>query len=194
MFNNELEIIPEEIIVGEPVQTYLWMQMAGEPELWFFRFVNYFLPLGGGRNLLQACILGKITEDPSRLEEYKLARKQSSDPEWSKKAHEWRWIERAQAYDAFQYQEALASVADARIKILKNAAAAAEALIDSLKSPRLAVAAAKEILDRAGLPATTVVQHQITPYSADEYSSAAEEVRAWEAQMRQPPKPIEPNS
>lgn len=69
--------------------------------------------------------------------------------------------------------------------MLQSTEAAARALVENLKNPRLAVAAAKEILDRGGLPGTHLVGvGRVEPYTADDLRSAEEAVNKWEKQIR----------
>ena len=193
-------IVPEQkdITVSTEEAVFPWLQMVDEPWNWFQRFIKYYLPLGPGRSLYGAYTQMVETEHP----EVAAARraKAESDPtfrkkkavainSWTKCARLWDWRERAKAFDRFTYKAAQAQVDNARITLLGSANKAALALVEALTNPRLQVAAAKEILDRAGLPGTTNVGlGPIEKFSADELSQAEQEVDAWESQVRLNPK------
>jgi hypothetical protein len=159
-----------------------WFRIDGEPWLWYNRFQEYFLPLGPGRSLPKAFELMMLKERGKEWLDNKKANKRfASMNRWTAAAREWEWRERARAYDSFMYKDAQAEVELARLTILNGANKAAQALVSALDNERLKVAAAKEILDRAGLPGTTNVG--IGPadkFSADELSRAEAEIQAWE--------------
>lgn len=186
-------IVPatSDITLAEPTE-FPWEQMENEPWMWFQRFIKYFLPLGPGRSLYGAYQQMVSIEHPevmkARAKSNKV--KPTSITSWGKKAREWDWRERSKAFDRFTYKAAAAQVDNARITLLGSANLAAEALKSALTDPRLRVAAAKEILDRAGLPGTTnVALGPIEKFTADEFRQAENEIDEWEEQT-QTSKPI----
>ena len=176
----------EDIVVYS--SEYIWQRMEDEPWLWFTRFTNYFLPQGPGRSLFQAYQLMIVTERPEVAAARKAAKKEpASITIWSRYATKFNWRERAKAFDRFTYQKAQAQVDLARVTLLSSANTAANALVEALQNERLKVAAAKEILDRAGLPGTTNVG--IGPadkFTADELRAAEEEISDWEMSQQRP--------
>lgn len=181
----------ETDIVRELEGEYPWQRMKDEPWLWFQRFTEYFLPLGPGRSLYKAYSLQLEKEDPAAFKAKQAQSggklKPSGINAWGKRAKEWRWRERSHAYDSVQYKDAQAEVELARLTILSSANNAAQALVDALTNERLKVAAAKEILDRAGLPGTTNIG--IGPadkFTADELNQAEVEISQWESQQVKP--------
>lgn len=115
--------------------------------------------------------------------------------QWSEKSREWKWRERADAFDLYNASEYAGVVDQARATLLKSSDEAAKALVANLTNPRLAVAAAKEILDRAGLPGTHIVGvGHLEPYTADDLRKAEEEVSSWERQVRGDIIDVTPNS
>ena len=186
-------IVPKQSDVLTTIEAeYPWEQMDGEPQLWYRRFTSYFLVSGPGRTLYGAYELMVSTEFPSVAKARKIAAaKPDAKPRaqaitsWGKVAKTWRWRERSMAFDRFTYKAASAQVDRARITLLGSANKAAEALVSALSNPRLQVAAAKEILDRAGLPGTINLGiGQIEKFTADELNQAEQEVAAWESQTQ----------
>lgn len=175
------EIVEERNLISVP-----WIQMDDEPDMWYRRFMMYYLTLGPTRNLTRAFIKYLETEQPDAAT---LVRADSKfvniSRAWSSTARQWKWRERAEAFDLHSSTEIFAYVDRARDTLLKNADEAAQALVKNLTNPRLAVAAAKEILDRAGLPGTHLVGvSRVEPYTADDLRKAETEVADWERQIR----------
>lgn len=189
--NTAITPAPEDITTATEAAAaeYPWEQRDGEPWMWYQRFIQYFLPQGPGRSIYKAYELMVATEHPdvakAREEASKL--KSTATTNWSKKATEWDWRERSKAFDRFTYKAAQANVDSARIILLDSAAEAARALKSALANPRLQVAAAKEILDRVGLPGTVNVGvSAVEKFTADELKAAEEEVDVWERQTLTP--------
>lgn len=164
----------------------VWLQQEEESDLWYRRFMSYYLPLGPSRNLTRAYVRWLETEKPEKAEEKKSAKGYINiTKEWSAIARRWQWRERADAFDLYTAGENFAYVDKARELLLRSTEAAAQALVENLKNPRLAVSAAKEILDRGGLPGTHLVGvGHIEPYTADDLRKAEEDVNKWEKQIR----------
>jgi len=153
--------------------------MENEPFIWFERFSKFFLPLGPGRTLSKACSLDRAINDPDNP----IDTNRGAPEDWSVASNEWDWRERAEEYDTFMFEDE--GVVELAREMLKNSTMdAVNALHKSLENPRIAVQAAKEILDRAGLPATTRVNVSTIPFTADELAAAAEEVKQWEKQTK----------
>jgi len=172
--------------------SFPWLHMEGEPEDAYRMFKTYYLPLGPSRTLLKAFMAYLTTERPEDALKYMDNPKMSAAPQWSFWASAWSWRARGHAHDEMTYRGAQLAVAEAREKLLASAGQAADALILSLTNPRLAVAAAKEILDRVGLPAASIIGvANLTPYTADDLEAARREVKEWEAQVK--PQVIDSN-
>lgn len=158
-----------------------WNQLDGEPDEVYDLFTRFYLPLGPSRTLLKAYLMFLAETQPAKSEKYAVVGKASADPKWSLWANGWNWRTRAQAFDSMQYTAAMATVQEARRIILENVARAAQALVDKLDDPRLGVAAAKELLDRGGLPAASVVGHaNLTPFTTDDFNRASRELEEWQ--------------
>lgn len=163
-----------------------WLQEPGEPSLWYRRFMLYYLPLGPSRNLTRAYMKCLEAEEPEKAAKKKASKHYvNAMSNWSDKSREWKWRERAEMFDMYNVGEYLAYVDQARETLMRNAQMAAQALVANLDNPRLGVAAAKEILDRVGLPSTHLVGvGKIEPYSADDLKKAEAEVADWENKIR----------
>lgn len=164
----------------------VWLQQDEESDLWYRRFMAYYLPLGPSRNLTRAYVKYMSVEKPESATVAKAAQGHVNIvSSWHEHAHLWHWRERAEAFDLYNAGENFSYVDKARDILMQGTEAAAKALIDSLKSPRLAVAAAKEILDRGGLPGTHLVGvGRVEPYTADDLHKAEKDVADWEKQIR----------
>lgn len=176
-----------ELAVQEPNLIVVpWLQVENEPAMWYRRFMMYYLPLGPNRNLTRAYLKWLETEKPEKAAAKKATRAFiNTSKEWSVHARKWKWRERAEAFDLHCSSEIFGYVDQARETLMKSANDAAEALVNNLTSPRLGVSAAKEILDRVGLPSTHLVGvGKIDPYSADELHRAEREVADWEKNIR----------
>jgi len=175
-----------ETSIQEELITVPWLMQENEPSKWFNYFLMYYLPLGPGRTLTQAYIAYLKIEKPEIAEAKEASgRYINTTRNWSETARLWHWRERAEAFDRYNSVSNAQVVAKARAKLVESAEKAATALVENLTNPRLAVQAAKEILDRAGLPSAHIVGHaNLTPYSADDFNKAQEEMKAWEEQLR----------
>jgi len=77
-----------------------WEQQAGEPNRWYARFERFRLA-GPNRSLLS-------TLNAERQQ--RGAKKGKSLPQaWARSVHQWRWRERAQAWDEYQRRQARAA-------------------------------------------------------------------------------------
>jgi hypothetical protein len=158
-----------------------WLQMPNEPLRWYVRFMTYFLPFGPSRTLTRAYLAYLAAERPNAVGLKKTANTVRGAVSWQHACHDWQWRQRAEAFDRLNLLEYVTLVDKARDKIMRSMEDAADALADALTIPRLKVSAAKEILDRGGLPGTTNIGvSRIEPYTADELHKAEQEVAAWE--------------
>lgn len=164
----------------------VWLQQEGEPDLWYRRFMSYYLPLGPSRNLTRAYVQYMKNEHPEAITTKKAAKGVvNTTSNWSDNSRLWHWRERAESFDLYNAGENFSYVEKARDILMQGTEAAARALIENLQNPRLAVAAAKEILDRGGLPGTHLVGvGHVEPYTADDLHRAEKEVAEWEKQIR----------
>ena len=127
-----------------------YAQLEEEPYQWYEKFAKYYLLLGPSRSIRKAWLTWLAIEYPEQLTQKEM--RPSAPKGWSDNSRKWEWRKRADLYDAEMYKESLQVVEGARVKLLGAAEEAANTLIMALTSSRLKVAAAKEILDRAGLP------------------------------------------
>jgi hypothetical protein len=192
LIENEPEKVQGEVMPVSMAEAteFAWQQMDNEPWLWYQRFIKYFLPQGPGRSLYKAYELMVATERPdvskARLENPE-AKKTTNITSWGIHARDWNWRERSKEFDKYTFRAANAEVDAARITLLSSANKAANALVSALANPRLQVAAAKEILDRAGLPGTTnVALGPIDKFTADEFRRAESEIDDWERKLESP--------
>jgi hypothetical protein len=83
--------------VEDTTQLEPWEQQPGEPNLWYARYERY--RLAGPRRSLLALFNSERREHG--------AKKARSIPQsWAQKAKQWRWRERAEAWDTFEFQQA----------------------------------------------------------------------------------------
>lgn len=160
-----------------------WAIWPEEPEESFNWFANYYLLLGPSRSLRKAFMTWLGENEPEKLEHYLARPGMSSSQTWSKMCKKWNWRQRARDYDRDQLLEARSVVEEARRVLFESANEAALALQTALKDPRMKVAAAKEILNRVGLPSVSEVNVNARAFTSDEYNQAAEEVAEWEKQL-----------
>jgi len=188
--NDSADQTPTEVIIlPDEATSYPWSQMEDEPFFWYQRFVKYFLPQGPGRTLLKAYETMVAAEHPDVAKARENSDKaHKAITSWSTKAREWNWRQRAKEFDHFAYRVAQYEVDKARVRLLGAADAAAKALVDALGNARLTVAAAKEILDRVGLPGTVNVGlGPIEKFTADEFRQAEQELQDWEQPLSPTP-------
>jgi hypothetical protein len=172
---TEAIILHEEIL--EPETSFMPQQLQGEPDAWYYKFLKYFVNAGAGRSVASAYREYCRAEHPERFDE---TGRVDTPRNWAAVARQFGWRERASDYDRAYSLLAVDSVALA-LEILRDAAPdAAEALVTSLDNPKYKVAAAREILDRTGVPRKTVqetVSMRITP---EDLRKAREEAAEWE--------------
>lgn len=90
-----------------------WDRLEGEPERWYARFIDFFVPQGPDRTMEEA---------------YRQWRKSASKPDkksrppvgWSDAARIWRWRDRAADWDAAQRQQALDETEKERTEMFKR--------------------------------------------------------------------------
>jgi hypothetical protein len=163
----------------------IWEQYPEEPDDFYHWFHDYYLPLGFMRSINKAYAEFVVKEEPSsaiRLNDP--ARRWHEPNVWSQAASQWGWLKRGLAYDAQMIDEAVKSVKQAQLNLRLSTVRAVETLISNLDSPRNGVMAAKEILDRGGIPAHSTSDVVTTVnISSDEMAEATAEVEAWEKKM-----------
>lgn len=161
-----------------------WLQMEGEPDQWYRMFMAYYLTLGPSRNLTRAYLRCMEKERPHKKQVTE-GTNLSVMVEWSEAARLWKWRNRAEAFDLHSSSENFLYVDKARDILIQGTVKAAETLIAALDVPRTAVAAAKEILDRGGLPGTHLIGvGRIEPYTADDLHRAEQDLEEWENKIR----------
>lgn len=175
LYKCHVKLSMEELAASKPS----WAQLEGEPDDMYEVFVQFYLALGIGRTLAQAYALYyEKFRSPESTAQY-LKPPQA----WFDAARKWEWRLRSLEYDKHQLQIAANTIQAARQKIQQSTVLAVDALIEALDNPRLKVAAAKEILDRGGVPTKTVHVLEMQPYTADDFAQAAKEVELWERKM-----------
>lgn len=159
------------IVSGKP-----WSQMEGEPHKWYTRFIRYYLAMGPSRTVKGA------NREFLRVEQNRAVDYAATPRTWLHIFYKWEWKRRAEAFDQEQNEVTVDTVMMA-LDILREAAPdAAEALIDGLANARTRVSAAREILDRIGLPAVQRHESVSVRVNADDIRKAREEARDWENQ------------
>lgn len=160
-----------------------WWPIEGETDAWYNRFERFFLMAGPARSLQSAYRLWVKSESGT------LGLKALKDVSnaWNEKCRLYMWRERASAYDGEINRLILKKVEASRRRLQDAAPQAVEALIGALDDPKFRVQAAKEILDRAGLPATTRQEiRAAVGFTSEDLSDAEKEVREWEEQILNP--------
>lgn len=184
---SDTDLVPSQQESEETI-AYPWLQMENEPEIWYQRFVKYYVGLGTGRTLLKAMMAYLQQEEPEVYERALINPRESASTAWSNAAKVWMWRDRARSYDMIRLQNAHKLREEAEAILLESAPDAAKALRESLENPKLKVAAAKEILDRSGLPGTIVRENRVVPFTADDLQQATREVADWEQSLLEPPQ------
>lgn len=82
-----------------------WDQLEDEPPDWFMRFYTYYLPLGSNRSIEQAF---RDWRDNEALK----SKAKRPNPTWYRSSAQWRWADRAHAWDVAQAKTAIAETAD----------------------------------------------------------------------------------
>jgi hypothetical protein len=157
-----------------------WDQQPDEPDEMYRLFVNYYLAVGFARTLRRAYSFFLASDsEPGRRRLFTRV-----PDKWQEAFEDWKWFERAKAYDDEELKEARAQVRQAQLDLQMKTVEAVQALIRQLDSPRNAVSAAKEILDRGGIPARSIQDvNQKVEISSDMMAEAAKEVEEWEQKL-----------
>lgn len=79
----------------------LWERQSGEPNRWYGRFINYYVPLGADRSFEQA-FRNWYKDQPSKANQSNSRRKVRPSVTWYDQARTWNWKERAEAWDRDQ--------------------------------------------------------------------------------------------
>lgn len=110
-----------------------WLQQEGEPALWFRRFDRYRLmwPVRKIASVFQAEQTEKNREKPRTI----------PTGDWYEMANEWRWEERAAAWDAYMDAELEKTIAAERKKILRSELALQHKRVELLNSKAKQLAA-----------------------------------------------------
>lgn len=175
----ELDCAPRDLGWNKE-QNPSWWPQPDEPDLWYYRFERFYLMQGPTRSVQSSYRLWILSEG---RELGSKALKDVSNT-WLERTRAYNWQARAMDYDGEINRRILLKVEAASRRLRDAAPLAVEALINSLGVPRYAVQAAKEILDRAGLPAVTrqEIRTQIA-FSTEDLEEAREEVESWEKKM-----------
>jgi len=175
----ELECAPRSF-GWERDETPPWWQREDETDEWYNRFERFYLMAGPSRSLQAAYRMYVISEGGT------VGNKGMKDVinSWVEESRLHDWRGRSQAYDGEINHLILKRVEAARRRLQDAAPSAVQALITALDDPRHRVAAAKEILDRAGLPATTRTEiRAAVGITAEDLAAANEEVEEWEKRL-----------
>lgn len=173
-----------------------WEQQKGEPNLWYDRFANFYLTMPRSRRSLEGAYK-RLCEAENRSPNVR-----SPDMEkWRAMSKQWKWIERAAAWDLTQDNNALPTLEEAEQLIRLSSIDAVLVLLKAVGGafgPKYQMMAAKDILDRAGIvkpnekePAGGIV---ITADVLAELSKKAQmELAEWEAQRESQTPTDEPS-
>lgn len=157
-----------------------WWPTPGEPDRWYGRFERFFLMQGPSRSL-QAAYRMWVASDNRELG---LKGKRDIANNWKINCLAFRWRERAAAYDGYINHLIMKKVEASRRRLQDAAPLAVDALVNALTDTRSRVPAAKEILDRAGLPSTTRQEiRAAVGFTSEDLSEASAEVDEWEKKM-----------
>jgi len=164
---NDLSNI-EPVTVSEP-----WLQQEDEPNALYVYFQTY-LVLGIRRSLRAAYRIWLTENDPEVL----IKSPNPTIPElWRRAYVAFNWEGRSKAYDQLLYSDSLKVLEQAAAELKNATLDAVETLKRELSSNRNAVAAAKEILDRAGVK-TAAIQFNQT-ISSEDMARAEQELAEW---------------
>lgn len=125
---------------------YSWDQLPDEPDLWYGRFLQFYLPLGRARSLRRAyvdCLASQKKE----------ARLNRADNTWTAMSTQYNWLDRARAWDQWMDSLAGPTIQDAELRIRLASLRAVETLLACLDSrtEKIKLTASVEILNRAGI-------------------------------------------
>jgi hypothetical protein len=129
-----------------------WEQLEGESDAWYGKFERYYLMQGEGRALVEA--ENRYRDDKGR------ERQSYTSGAWARASDEYRWKERAQAYDRAQRsklrdrtedarQDAIAQLVDAAPEV---AARLMRIALGEDKASKVELSAINSVLARAGVP------------------------------------------
>lgn len=173
-----------------------WEQKEGEPDLWYGRFLTYYLPLGRLRRSLEKAYRAAC-EDEGRTPQLR----GNDISKWSAYLKQWNWKERATAWDEYQDNQVLPTLEEAEKLIRLGSMDAVQVLLKGVAGvfgPKYQMMAAKDILDRAGIvkpnekaPSGSII---ITADLLAELSKQAqEELQEWETQKQSLPPTDKPS-
>jgi hypothetical protein len=155
-----------------------WDQKEGEPERWYHIFVRYYLGSGFRRSVRQAWLAFVKENDGDEV--YKEVLHDHPPADWYSMATRWQWYDRAEAWEDEQTELSMAAVSESATLLRLATVDAVKALILALRSDKYAVQAAKEILDRGGLPSTSKVEGSTAVlFTSDDLAKAQEELEQW---------------
>jgi hypothetical protein len=173
-------MLEDVILVLQP-----WDHHPDEPEEWYNKFSTYYLPLGYGRTLVRAFEAFVLAEHPEKANIVIVRGVHTAPASWTAASSMYNWRKRAQAWDNERANAVANTISEARAKLQEATVEAVDALKAALKNPRTAVNAAKEILDRGGVPSVTVHQVKLVPFTADDLALARMEIEEWLTQRPQ---------
>ena len=167
---------------GEPIveQSVMpWDQQEGEDDNWYLKFERYYLLKGLARSIRGATAYFMRETNPEQYERRKNDKTLSM--QWYAIADQYDWYPRALAYDRWMNQQLRKEVENTIRKMMELTPDAVAALQQALSSPRLGVAAAKEILDRGGVPAKSIheIEQRTTVITSDDLAKAKEDAEKW---------------
>lgn len=175
----EIDCAPRDL-EWDKDETPPWHPLEGEPSEWYTRFERFFLMRGPARSVQSAYRLWVTSEGRE------VGTKGMKDVTnvWTEMSRRYSWKARAFAYDGEINRRIMLQVEEASRRLRNAAPQAVDALVAALASPRLQVAAAKEILDRAGLPAVTRQEIRThMSFTTEDMEEAHAEVAEWEKHL-----------
>jgi hypothetical protein len=166
------------MLMDENQDVRLWDQKEGEPARWYHIFTQYYLGAGFRRSVRQAWL--NFVKENDGEEAWKEVVHASPPSEWYQMSVRWQWYDRAEAWEEEQTELSMAAVSEGAKLLRLHTVDAVKALILALTSEKFAVQAAKEILDRGGLPSTSKIDATgAVLFTADDMAKAQEELNNW---------------
>ncbi len=107
-------------LAGETLPDGPWQQQEGEPDVWYGRFVSYYLLAGPDRSLRAACRQWRRHRAASVRAGSALPLDSAPPESWRRAQAHWHWQERAAAWDAYNRQQQFAEAERERIEMLRR--------------------------------------------------------------------------
>jgi hypothetical protein len=168
------------------IVTKPWDRLEGEPIEWYEIFFQYFLPLGSQRTVRNAFEFYIRVNNPSHYSDVDPDDIKFAPHHWSAAAAQWKWAERALAFDGEKVPDFAEVYVSTALEFLRsNAMTAAKALVEALKNERTKVQAANSILNRSGVPEVSEVLFKAgVIITSDDMAAASGKVDDWQQRRK----------